>query len=60
MIYDVKKRQRKGLIALMLLALATFSSCLKEGDDSSILLNDPQDIPLITDYLPTDLLQMFG
>ena len=44
----------------MLLALATFSSCLKEGDDSSILLNDPQDIPLITDYLPTDLLQMFG
>ena len=60
MIYAAKKRQKKGLIAIMVLALMAFTSCLKEGDHSSILLNDPQDIPLITEYLPADLLQMFG
>ena len=56
----IEKRLSKLILAVMLLALAPFSSCLKEGDHSSILLNDPQDIPLITDYLPEDLLQMFG
>jgi hypothetical protein len=55
-----KKRLSKLLLAVLLLALTAFGSCLKEGDHSSILLNDPQDIPLITDYLPDDLLQMFG
>ena len=60
MIYTAKKRQKKGLIAIMVLALMAFTSCLKEGDHSSILLNDPQGIPLITEYLPADLLQMFG
>ena len=43
-------------MAALVLAL---SSCLKEGD-KTILLNDPQDIPFITDYLPEDLLRMFG
>jgi hypothetical protein len=34
-------------------------SCLKEGN-KTIMVNDPQDIPLITDYLPADLLELFG
>ena len=55
-----KKQPSKLILAVMFLALTAFSSCLKEGDHASILLNDPQDIPLITDYLPEDLLQMFG
>lgn len=42
--------------ALLLMALP---SCLKEGN-TSILVNAPQDIPFITDYLPEDLLAMFG
>lgn len=44
---------------LMVLALLAMPSCLKEGD-TTILVNDPQDIPFITDYLPGDLLEMFG
>ena len=42
-----------------LLALMALPSCLKEGD-KTILVNDPQDIPFITEYLPEDLLAMFG
>ena len=42
--------------ALVLLALP---SCLKEGD-KTILVNDPQFIPFITDSLPADLLDLFG
>lgn len=42
-----------------LLALLALPSCLKEGD-KTILVNDPQDIPFITEYLPEDLLTMFG
>lgn len=42
-----------------LVALLLLSSCLKE-DNTTILLNDPQDIPFITDYLPSDLLNQFG
>ena len=42
-----------------LLALMALPSCLKEGD-KTILVNDPQDIPFITEYLPQDLLAMFG
>jgi hypothetical protein len=60
MIYTVKKQQQRGLIAVVLLVMMAFTSCLKEGDHSSILLNDPQEVPLITDYLPQDLLEMFG
>lgn len=58
--YGEKKHRSKGLLTFALLLLTSLSSCLKEGDSSSILLNDPQDIPLITEYLPEDLLQMFG
>lgn len=50
----------KYLVVMSLLALLAFSSCVKESDNSSILFNDPQDIPFITDYLPDDLLEMFG
>ena len=46
-------------IACLLLALLALPSCLKEGDNT-ILVNDPQDIPFITDYLPEDLLNLFG
>ncbi len=60
MIHPAKKRQKRGLIAVVLLVMMAFTSCLKEGDHSSILLNDPQEVPLITDYLPQDLLEMFG
>ena len=42
-----------ALVALLL------PSCLKEGD-KTILVNDPQDIPFITEYLPEDLLNLFG
>jgi hypothetical protein len=42
-----------------LLALIALPSCLKEGD-KTILVNDPQDIPFITEYLPQDLLDLFG
>ena len=51
---DLKKRL--FWMALMLLALP---SCIKEGDNT-ILVNDPQDIPFITKYLPDDLLNLFG
>ena len=51
---------RNCFSALSLMVLLAFSSCLKEGDGSSILLNDPQEIPLITGFLPEDLLTMFG
>ena len=42
-----------------LLICLTISACLKESD-KTILVNDPQDIPFITKYLPEDLLNMFG
>ena len=42
-----------------LLVLLPLSSCLKEGD-KTILVNDPQDIHFITEYLPDDLLNLFG
>ena len=58
MIYFAKKRKLGSLLTL--LVLLAFTSCLKEGDNASILLNDPQDIPLITEYLPVDLLEVFG
>lgn len=43
----------------MVLALLALPSCLKEGD-ATILVNDPQDIPFVTEYLPEDLLSLFG
>ena len=56
---------RRNLIrntALVFSTLVIFwalPSCLKEGD-KTILVNDPQDIPFITDYLPEDLIELFG
>lgn len=55
-----KIRNRGGQMALAFLAMLLLTSCLKEGQHESILLNDPQDIPWITEYLPEDLLEMFG
>lgn len=50
----------KIMLAFCILLLSlTLSSCLKEGD-KTILVNDPQFIPFITDYLPEDLLDLFG
>ena len=46
-------------LVLMTLVLLAMPSCLKEGNET-ILVNDPQDIPFITDYLPEDLLDLFG
>ena len=46
-------------LLLTVLVLLAIPSCLKEGD-KTILVNDPQDIPFITDYLPDDLLNLFG
>ena len=46
-------------LVLMALVLLALPSCLKEGD-KTILVNDPQDIPFITEYLPEDLLNLFG
>ena len=49
---------KTALVFSALLCL-TMTSCLKEGD-TTILVNDPQDIPFITEYLPKDLLNLFG
>jgi len=46
------------LVGVMIVVLS-FPSCLKEGD-TTVLVNDPQEIPFITDYLPEDLLELFG
>ena len=52
---------RKGLYRLLWIAVMLFalSSCLKEGD-TTVLINDPQEVPFVTDYLPEDLLNLFG
>ena len=44
---------------LTVLVLLVMPSCLKEGNETR-LVNDPQDIPFITEYLPEDLLNLFG
>ena len=49
----------RTLVFNALFVCLTMASCLKEGD-KTILVNDPQDIPFITDYLPEDLLNLFG
>ena len=50
---------RKILVFNVLLFCFAMTSCLKEGD-KTILVNDPQDVPFITEYLPEDLLNLFG
>jgi len=54
----MKRKLLKRLVLTMVVALS-LPSCLKEGD-TTVLVNDPQEIPFITDYLPEDLLQLFG
>ena len=51
--------QKITLVFNALVIFLTLSSCLKEAD-KTMLVNDPQDIPFITDYLPKDLLELFG
>ena len=50
---------RTALVLNALLVCFAMTSCLKEGE-KTILVNDPQDIPFITEYLPVDLLNLFG
>ena len=52
------KHKAKLLIVLTALSTAMLS-CLKDSN-TTILLNDPQYIPPITEYLPMDLLDLFG
>lgn len=55
----MKRSFLKCVFGMAVVAFA-MTSCLKDGDGSSILLNDLQEIPLITEFLPEDLLTMFG
>ena len=50
---------RIALIFSVLFFFLAITSCLKEGE-KTILVNDPQDVPFITDTLPADLLDLFG
>ena len=50
---------KTALVFNALVIFLALPSCLKEGD-KTILVNDPQEIPFITDYLPQDLLDLFG
>jgi len=50
---------KTALVFSTLVMFLALPSCLKEGD-KTILVNDPQDIPFIMDYLPEDLLELFG
>lgn len=54
----MKQLLKKRFVWMAAFTLA-LTSCLKEGD-KTILVNDPQYIPFITDYLPADLLELFG
>lgn len=51
--------RRIGWAFVVLTMVSFMPSCLKEGD-TTILVNDPQEIPFITEYLPEDLLNLFG
>lgn len=55
----IMRRLYYHCLVLAFLPLLVLPSCLKEGD-KTILVNDPQDIPFITEYLPNDLLTLFG
>lgn len=54
----MRRNLKYRLVGVMMVVLS-LSSCLKEGD-TTVLVNDPQEIPFITDYLPEDLLNLFG
>lgn len=44
---------------LTTVVLLPLSSCLKQGD-TTVFIYDPQEVPLITSYLPEELLLMYG
>ena len=46
-------------LGLMTVILLLLPACLKKGN-TTILVNDPQEIPFITEFLPQDLLELFG
>ena len=54
----MRLRMLKWFVLTMVVMLS-LPSCLKEGD-TTVLVHDPQMIPLITNYLPEDLLLLFG
>lgn len=53
------KRNLLNRVVVMIAVMLSLTSCLKEGN-TTVLVNDPQEIPFITDYLPEDLLELFG
>ena len=53
------KRNLLKRVVWMMVVMLLLTSCLKEGD-TTVLVNDPQEVPFITDYLPKDLLELFG
>ena len=51
--------KKKLVLPVLAILLLSFASCLKDGDET-IKLNDNQDIPFITEFLPFDLLSLYG
>ncbi len=51
--------KNRWVFPIFILVFLSFASCIKDGNES-IQLNDPQEIPFITDFLPADLLEFFG
>lgn len=51
--------KNKLLFPIFTFFVLSFASCVKDGDET-VLINDPQDIPFITDFLPADLLALYG
>lgn len=55
----MSQRGLRFLAVMVMMSVSLLPSCLKDGT-TTILLNDPQEIPFITTYLPSDLLDLFG
>ena len=55
----MNQRGLRVFVITVMMSVLFLPSCLKEGT-TTILLNDPQEIPFITDYLPRDLLDLYG
>lgn len=51
--------KKKLVLPVLAILLLSFASCLKDGNET-IVLNNNQDIPFITDFLPADLLSLYG
>ena len=53
-------KSSQGILSVVVLLFLSLSSCLKEADET-ILVNDPQKIPFITEgRWPRELLDLFG